>query len=343
MGINMHIFGELMSIELKYKFKYHLTVAVLAALALFFGWCGVAYRLEGMIMLPLTASFIAALICVEKRRIASLAVSAILIGAEFIVGLSDYHTLSALCSVLVAVIISVFFTKKMDKSDSAMLSMLVTTVVILAMAAIYFISTTEASTLYEAYEHFLALYADFKDSVITSVISAAQSSGADTSGISTEYMHEVFDAYLHCIVALVAILAFMLVGLAYKLFTGLMRICSAKPEQTAFWQFIPSVTFAYFYFALAFLSLFSINTESVLSVSVVNLYLIFTFVFSYVGYRYTVALISQKGRSKRFSRFTIIALTVLFSSIALQILAAIGAFITAKYSKIAQDIKSDKH
>ena len=331
-----------MSIELKYKFNYRFTVALLVALSLFFGATGISYRIEGLIMIPLISAFLGALICIEKRKIASVTVSILLIIGEFVLGFRDYFTFTSLSSVLIAIIISLFYLKKMKKAESALFGTLLLAVAVFASAVVYIISTTEATSISEAYEYFVGIYNGFKESVISSVLEAAATSVANKNNLSREYLDEVFGAYLNSIVGIVTVLAFAVVGITHKFFCKLIHVCSESAKEITAWQFIPSATFAYFYFALLLFSMFSMDTTSVLAVSTVNLYLIFMFVFAYVGYRFAVAMMHTRGKSKSFSALTVIALTLVFSSIALQILAAIGAFITIKYSKLTKSIDSKK-
>lgn len=331
-----------MNIELKNKFKYHFTVALLSFLSLFCGAIGIMYRIEGLLMLPLTSAFIGALISVEKRKIASVTVSALLIVGELIFGFMNYFTFTSLSSVIAAVIISVFYLKKMNKSESAVLSTLLISVMIFVTAVVYIISTTEASTVVEAYEYFVSVYNGFKENVIASVLSMSAESGVENPTLTYEYLNEMFGAYLNCIPAIVIIIAFALVGLAHKIFCKLIHAYSKDSDQIARWQFFPSSAFAYFYFGVLLCTLFAMDTASVIAVSILNLYLIFMFIFAYVGYRFAIALMSSRGKSKAFAHLTVLALILLLSSISLQLLAALGAFEIIKYFKIRKFMDSKK-
>ena len=323
-----------MNIKLKNKFKYRSTVALLAFLSLFSGAVGIIYGVTGFVMLPLTSAFLAALICVEKRRIASVCVSSLLIIGEILIGFLDYFTFTSLSSVLLAAIISVFYLKKMDKSESVTFSTLATALIILISAVVYIISTTNASTLMEAYEHFVSVYNGFKESVIESVMSMTVDSQTSNATITRESLEEVFGAYLNCIVAIVTIIAFTLIGLAHKIFRKLMIVYSEDENYANTWRFTPYAPFAYFYFVLMIGSMFSMDTSSVISVSVLNLYLIFMLVFAYIGYGFTAFWIRTRGKSRLFSHLSVLALTLIFSSIALQILAVIGAIEITQYWKL---------
>ena len=335
MGINIRFFGELMNIELKYRFKYHFVVASLAILTLFFGAVGISYGIGGLTMLPLIAGFLAALISVEKRRIASIAVSVILIIGETLIGFYDYFTLTSVTSVTVAVIMAFHFLKKREKSESALFGTMLTAFVIIASAAMYISASTGASSLPEIYEHFLEVYDAFKQSTIASIIDASAQTG--NASLSLEYMNEVFDAYLNCIVAVSAVIAFLLVGLGHKIFCGLMCKYVRNPDDVKYWRFMPAKAFAYFYFVLAVLTMLQMDESSVIDVSIANLYLIFMFVFAYIGFRFASVALSKGKRKTVFSALAVAALIVLFSSFAVQLLAAGGAFVSIYRANIAKD------
>ena len=257
-------------------------------------------------------------------------------------GFFDYFTLTSLSSVAVAIIISAFYLKKKDKFTSAVFATIVTSFMIFASAVICIICTTEASSVSGAYEYFLVAYNSFKDGVTSSTLEMMSQSPLYDASFSVEYVELILDAYLNCIVAIVSILAFLLVGLGYKLFCKLVSAYSQNKNGINSWQFIPHGAFAYFYFALLVLSMFSMDTESVISVSIANLYLIFMAMFAYVGYSFSIVMLGVKGIKKPFSHILVLALTLMFSSLALQILAALGAFITIKYSNFKKHLQSKK-
>ena len=324
-----------MNIELKYKFKYHFVVASLAILTLFSGVLGISYGIGGFTMIPLIAGFLAALISVEKRRIASVTVSVILIISEAVIGFYDYFTLTSVTSVAVAAIMAFYFLKKKEKSESALFGTMVTAFVLIASAALYICASTGASSLSEIYEHFLVAYDAFKEHAITSILDA--STQTNNASLSPEYMNEVFDAYLNCIVAISAIVAFLLVGLAHKIFYGLLCKYIRNPDDVKYWRFMPSKAFAYFYFALALLTMLTMDESSVIDVSIANLYLIFMFVFAYIGFRFASVALSKGKRRTVSSSLAVAALIVLFSSFSVQLLAAGGAFVSIYRAKFTKD------
>ena len=326
-----------MNIELKYKFKYPFTVAMLAVMTLFFGALGIVSGLGGIITVPLTAASLAALICIEKRRIVSCAVALILIVAELLVSIQDYFTLASVTAVLVAVIMAIHLLLKRDKSESALFATMATALLLIISVALYIFGTTNASSLSEIYDHFLLGFDKWKESTVSYMLSISTTANPAGNVLSIEYMNEVFDAYLHCIIAIVTACAFLLAGFSHKIFCALLSRYAKDHDMIKGWRFMPDKVFAYLYFALAFFTLFRMDSESVIDVSVVNLYIIFMFVFAYVGFKFMSAALSRNGRSSISSSLIVLVLTAMFSSFALQVLAIIGAFISAYRSKFIGD------
>lgn len=324
-----------MNIELKYGFKHNLIAVLIACLTLMLGAVGISYRIGGLVMLPLISAFLAFLMCIEKKRILSVAVSLILIIGELVRSTTDYYTLTSLASVGVAIVIAFHYLKQKEKHESALFTTLIVAVLIVVSAALYIFGTTDVSSLSEAYEYFLSAYNSFKENTIASILNTYGNAGVDSAMLSKEYMNTVFDAYLNCIVAFVSILAFFLTGLSHKIFSGLTKRYQKNPEP---WHFIPGTAFAYFYVIVAILSMFTTDPTSVIDVSVANLYLIFMFVFAYAGFSFVTFALNQRRKRSLFTPVAIIILTVLFSSFAIQILAVIGAFATIYRAKL---IKND--
>ena len=327
-----------MNIELKYKFKYPLVAAMLTAMTLLFGAFGILSGVGGMITVPLTAGFLATLICVEKKRILSSVTAALLIIAELFVSFLGYFTLTSVASIAVATIMAIYYLKKKEKCDSALFGTLAVALLLIVSVALYISATIDSTSLSDIYEYFLAGYANLKESTISYVLETYPTEENANAVITPEYISEVFDAYLNRMVAIAAIVAFALVGLAHKVFCGLLGRYEKESDESNTWRFMPDKVFAYFYFALAFFSLFTMDTASVMDISIVNLDLILMPVFAYIGFRFASAALNKTGKSTFMSSLTVIVLILIFRSFAIQVLAAIGAFISIYRTKFTQDL-----
>ena len=323
-----------MNIELKYKFNHRITLILLSVVTLFFGAVGFVYRAIGFLTIPIIVALLSMLMCIDKKRILTATVTGILLVAEICVSLYDYFTIITLSSFLISVLLSYYFLKGKDKAECALFSTALLALLIFVGAALYIIGKYDASTLPEIIDSYLSIYEDFKAETIASIYSMSVNTENTTEVFTTEYLNAFFDAYLNCTVALVCILAFSIVGIAFKLFSALIRKYTVEQDKIVEWRFLPSSVFAYFYFILAILSVISVDTESMLVISIINLYLIFMYVFAYVGYRFINANFKSKG--KNFN-FIFLIMIVAFSSIAIQILALIGAYATANHAKISKN------
>ena len=325
-----------MSIDLKYKINYRATLVLLGLSVLFFGAVGILYRIKGIIMIPLISAFLATLFCVEKRRTISISVVTLLLAFEIYYSSIGYFTIISLSSTIQAIIIAACYTKEVKKSHTALYATAFIAISLVLLALFYVLCNFENSSASDVVDNFMCIYKDFKDTTITNVMNViAQSAKEDM--FSTDSLNILFDTYLNLSVAIISILSFFVVGISLKIFSRLIRSYSRTPDKITGWDFIPSAPFAYFYFVNAMISIFVSNSEDALSMSVMNLHLIFMFVFAYVGYKFITTAISSSGRNLLFTSFTVLALTVLFSSFAIQILAISGAFVSINYNKILKN------
>ena len=323
-----------MDIKLKYKFNYRITLVLLSVVTLFFGAVGLVYRAIGFLTIPFIVALLSVLMCIDKKRVAAATVTVILLVAEIIVSIQDYFTIITLSSFLISVLLSRFFLKGKDKAECALFSTALLALLIFVGATLYIIGEYNVSTFPEIVDSYLSIYEEFKSETVASIYSMSVSTENATEVFTIEYLNAFFDAYLNCTVALVCILAFSIVGIAFKLFGTLIRKFTVEQDKIAEWRFLPNSVFAYFYFILAILSVISVDTENSLVISTINLYLIFMYVFAYVGYKFVNASFKSKGRN---SNFIFLIMIVVFSSFAIQILALIGAYVTANYTKISKN------
>ena len=326
-----------MSIELKYKINYHITLVLLGLSVLIFGAVGILCRIKGIIMIPLISAFLATILCVEKRRVTSVAVAVLLLAFEIYYGSLGYFTVISLSSVILAIIIALCYTKEAKKSHTALYATAFIAISIVLLATLYILGNFKNGSVSDVVDNFLIIYNNFKEKTIADVMSVVRQSAKEEEMFSTESLNLLFDTYLNLSVALVSILSFLIVGITLKVFSRLIRSYSRNPDKINQWDFMPSAPFAYFYFVNAILSLFVSKSEDALSISIMNLHLIFMFVFAYVGYKFITTIISSNGRNPLFTSFAVLAVTVLFSSFAIQILAISGAFVSVNYDKISKN------
>ena len=146
------------------------------------------------------------------------------------------------------------------------------------------------------------------------------SSGMDVAG---ETVVALFNAQINMIISYLLIGGFIITGLSMKLFGSIVGKCSEDNTKIQNWRFSATRIYAYFYVALILASLFTTSTDSIFAISVLNLYNIFLVVFAYIGYKVMLEIIGRKMRPV-YATIILIVVIILFSSIAAQILAALG-------------------
>ena len=325
-----------MSIDLKYKINYRIMLLLLGLSVLFFGTIGILYRIKGIIMIPLISAFLATLFCVEKRHIISVIVAALLLTFEIYYGSIGYFTLISLSSIVLAIIIAACYINGVKKSHTALYATAFMAISLVLLATLYVLGNFKNSSAFDIVDNFLIIYRTFKDTTISNVMNTIGQSAKEEM-FSAERLNLLFDTYLDLCVALVSIFSFLIIGITIKVFSRLIHSYSKNPDKINHWDFIPSTPFAYFYFINAIISMFASKQENTLLISVMNLNLIFMFVFAYVGYKFITTVMSSRGRKPLFTSFAVLAVTVLFSSFAIQILAISGAFVSINYNKILKN------
>lgn len=323
-----------MNIELKYRINYHLTTVIIAIAALFFGITGVLARIDGILFLPFTSALIACLFCIEKKKILSVIIPLVLVAVEIYVGITSYFLISSLSSIVLAIVIYACFIKGVSKSDAALISLLIVVLSIVLSVILYMCGTMADVGLGNVIERIVEATENTKQKMISYMLEIYDTVGSAEESFSQKELEEIFDVYLDCLVAFVTIFAFLITGITYKIFSKIVLSLTKDIDKVQQWHFVPSSAFAYFYFAIAILSIFTSNTESALDISVMNLYLIFMFIFAYVGYKYVSTVIKKSGRNSVFTSFAIIAMILIFSSFAIQILAVCGAFVSIKHARL---------
>ena len=77
----------------------------------------------------------------------------------------------------------------------------------------------------------------------------------------------------------------------------------------------------------------TMNRESLLSITADNLYMIFMYLFAYVGYRTTTSVLEYNGKSPILAHLLILSLTAVFVSLVVPIFAIMGALVSINPSR----------
>ncbi len=145
-------------------------------------------------------------------------------------------------------------------------------------------------------------------------------------------------------VSMVLICAFLLVGVMFKLFSAIMRLLCEENESFLLWRFVPGGALAIFYLAIFVLSML-VGYGDTVAVAIQNLNGIFTYVFAYIGLMLFYGMLRMRWENPAVAIVLIILLMMLLSSIAIQILAIVGAITVIIVNKKSGDktLENDKH
>ena len=106
---------------------------------------------------------------------------------------------------------------------------------------------------------------------------------------------------------------------------------SGRGLKESFSEFIPSLPVSIFFVAVSVFNVFS-KGETVLEIAIMNLGLIFTLAFAYIGYKYASGFMNMMNRRRMFIIFIAVAL-LLSAPTLIQILSYVGVYFSVIVSK----------
>ena len=129
------------------------------------------------------------------------------------------------------------------------------------------------------------------------------------------------------------ITVFLLVGIAFKIFSFNVRKYSADEKKINSWNFGVSNAVAYFYVAISVLSIFTSGFDGVFPMSVATIDSVLCAVLAYIGFAFVYNLISLR-RSPIFAVMAIVIASIIFSSAAFKVLSFIGVYYTIAANRV---------
>lgn len=294
---------------------------------------GIAACWSALILLPLCAAAFALLFLFEPRQGRHLSYIApvllILACALLFPGRLPMAVFAPLSALL-----TVFFYKRMlPKFDLTLCLMglfLLAEALMLWFEAAAAIGTWSPGETIAYYSELLTLEKEALVAQLHTVLLQSLPAGApDAEALLS--IGTMVDRMYSLVLAMYAVLAFFLVGVALKVFSALVRVLGGELSATVMrWRFTTPVVFAYFYIVLFFAYMFFGGGTGVLAMTVGNLYTVFMLMYAYIGWKYLRFMMARSGRVRRF-RVLLAVLAVIFFTVALQMLAIEGviAVITA--------------
>ncbi len=313
--------------ELKESYSYKKVMLTLSIASLI---SGIAFSFFGEFLLPFATSFYAALILFEnpKQRFLSYIIPLInLASAVLVNGIFGLITLEY---VLLALILFFVYYRLGSKAECALYMTILASFFVILSLYLGGVRATGEFSFSAITEYYSNFYAAIKERFTEFILSIQSESVQQSEMLNEETLSQYFNLLADMAVSLIGIFAFLISGVAIKVFVSLVLKYSKNGIYKSFLHFLPSRTAAYTYLIAAIIYVLS-NSDSLLALSIFNAYEILMFVFAYVGLRFIYLL--SKIQDKKTLLFLIIAGFFLMTGLTIQILSYLGVWIALSTNK----------
>ncbi len=235
-----------------------------------------------------------------------------------------YVSFIGVITVAFALMLLFAFDKKWPKCEVTLIISLITALLLVVMFVIIILANKgQASFADFCVQEYKTMRTDYVTG-LQPLMDAANQAYKETV-FTVELFESAFDFSFGILLSVIIAFCFVSVGISCKVYSySLNKLGSDKAELEA-WRFVPDSAYAYVYFILAFLDLFSGGEINAFSLSVANLSIIFMTVFTYVGLMLVISIYrSQKG--KNTISLVHVALAIALLAVFPRILSYIGAF-----------------
>lgn len=302
---------------------------------------GIASVLFGEIFAAFCAPCLALVLLAEIERGGKKIYTVVLCAASAVItvllAVFKFYTATPILCVGAALIIAYLFVRSVSKGEIAFILTAFFAVCIVLNLWFVLAEASGSFSFSEIGEYLYEVYDVVKDTISDTY---AEMSGmlvdesANISSVFTEeYLLLALDSALKLSLAVLVILAFLLTGIALKMFSAFLFRYAKHPRKTFLWRFATSSLIAYFYVALFVLSIFTGSLNSVFAVTVQNLFYIFLAVYAYIGYNFAMSVLVHKS-SSFIAHVAVIGAILVFGVIALELLSVLGVIFTRMSNKI---------
>ena len=294
---------------------------------------GPANIVLSLLPMALCAGLLAALVYFECEQFKPLRfiapISIIVIDWIF----NGFYSLGGIIVVVSALMIFLVYEQGWNKLDSAIGMSLVAAGLIALMFIAIGMQNDQGLSAIEFYKNF---YEEFKTEYIAYFNEVYGQIYAEIGSEppSIEYMDYVFDYMAGLLISILVVAGFILIGIACKVYSFVLKKCGSDAEKLEKWRFVPNSVYAYFYVIVEFLTMFTSTELTTFNLAVSNLSMIFMPIFWYMGIVAASKMISERKKRGMPVAFTMIC-AALISIVFPRILSYIGVF----YCVIANKIK----
>ncbi len=325
-----------MQLVLKKSSLYKKTISTLSFLT---ASCVFGCILLGYIFLPMAAAFYAALLVYENKskRVMSYVLPVVMFLINFVLRDFSFYSLEAIAYVVIGVFIYFACAKNVSKGETVFWTTLSLAVMLVISAIFIAFETLGAFGITPLEQFFSNLFLSYKSFFVDALtsITVANKEGISFFAYNPAEAELFFHEIVILLVPLVILFAFLLSGITFKIFQSVVRRISGEECEINSWNFKTSNLVAYFYVAVAILTIFA-SGSGIFEISIVSLNTVFSAVFAYIGISFIYSLIILRGKSSFFAIALIVVTCLVFSSFAIQLLSFIGVYFNIFSNKISR-------
>ena len=295
--------------------------------------------LFGYFFLPMASAFYAALLVYENnsKRVMSYALPVVMFLINLVLRDFSFYSLEAIAYVAVGLIIYLTCKRDISKGESVFWTTFAITVM-LVISAIFLAFETLGSLgmtpLQQFFSNLFLSYKSFFVDLLTS-ITVLDKEGVSFFAYNPGEAELIFHEIVILLIPIIILFAFLLSGIAFKIFRCIIVRYSGEESGINSWNFMTSNLVAYFYLIVAILAMF-VSGSGVFGLSLTSLNTVFSAVFAYIGVSFVYSLIVIRGKSSFFAVTLIIIGCIIFSSFAIQLLSFIGVYFNIVTNKISR-------
>ncbi len=309
--------------------SYKSNLAFLSAMTFIFGF---ACLLCGYLALPVAAGFYAALLTIEKKdaRVLSYLIPLLLLVINIF--LNGFCSLEAVSYVVIGAILFVGYDRRKSKAATVSIATLVLVFLMLLSLVLFAFDKVGTFKNFAINEYFIDLYESGKTKFVevATSLKSVDAEGVTFHNINAGDAVDIYNSAVFYHIPLIAIFAFVLVGIASKIQFSRIRKDENHKERILSWRFITTPFIAYSYLVITILT--SLNSQGIIGVSLLFVSLILMAVYFYIGVTFIFKFLSLK-KSRGFAILIIILSIGIFFSYALQLISFIGIFVNNRVYK----------
>ena len=322
-----------MKTELKNSLKLNRTLIILSFVCILLS---IAACVLGELVTPFIIGVLSViyLFDAKSKHAFSTIVSLILIGLNATAILLKISvSMFAPTAIILSFILVISFIKGQSKSDCSYVMTLIASAFSLIGYILFAMIEVGNFSLDAAVDFYSSLADALRTVFVEGMMEVYTAAGFE---ITEEIVTVLFNQQLNMIISYLIIGGFVIVGVGMKLFGWIVGYLSENNTHIKEWRFMPTKIYAYAYVILVVLSLFATASDSVFSISVSNLYNIFSIIFAYVGFGVVLGMLKKRMKPV-FAVLAMLGILIVFASFVLQILAAIGVLFTVRINNLNSD------